>query len=49
MDKDIIQLIPRKLSADKDMLQLIHIVENRRKTCAKTKKKRQSEEKNVKK
>ena len=45
MDKDIIELIPREFSSDKDILELINKVENRRKNCAKTKKKRQLEEK----
>ena len=44
MDKDIIELIPRGFSADRDILELINKVENRRKNCSKTKKKRQLEE-----
>ena len=49
MDEDIIGLIPREFSSDKAILELIKKVENKRKNCVKAKKKRQLEEKNVKK
>ena len=45
MDKHIIELITREFSSDKDILELINKVENRRKNSAKTKKKRHLEEK----
>ena len=48
MDEDIIELVPREFSSDKDILDLINKVENKRKNCAKTKKKRQLEDKKCK-
>ena len=48
MDEDIIKLILREFSSDEAVLELINKVENKRKNWAKTKKKRQLEERNCK-
>ena len=48
MDEDIIRLILREFSSDEAVLELINEVENKRKNWAKTKKKRQLEERNCK-
>ena len=39
MDEDIIELIPREFSSDKDIFELINKVENKRKSCADKKEK----------